>query len=74
MQFEFRLNRVQKYTFNFVYSDLHTLKNGPMPASFSFIFGLFKQQIHFLQQNQCEKMSNAFQYMVPGFEPTNSQT
>ena len=25
-------------------------KNGPTPASFAFIFGLFKQTVHFLQQ------------------------
>ena len=25
-------------------------KNGPTPASFLFIFGVFKQTIHFLQQ------------------------
>ena len=30
-------------------------KNGPSPASSSFIFCLFKQTIHFLQRNKCEK-------------------
>ena len=30
-------------------------KNGPTTASFSFIFGLFKQTIQVLQQNHCEK-------------------
>ena len=44
------------------------LKNGPIPASFSFIFGLFKQtSLQFLQQIYV-KMS--IQYMVPGFKPT----
>ena len=32
------------------------LKNGPTPASFSFIFGIFKQTKIFTI-NQCEKMS-----------------
>ena len=32
---------------NFAYS--FVLKNGPTPASFSFIFGLFKQTLQFLQ-------------------------
>ena len=45
------------------------LKNGPTPASFSFIFGLFKQtSLQFLQQIYLEKIS--IQYTVPGFEPT----
>ena len=35
-------------------------KNGPTAASFSFIFGLFKQAIQFLQQM-------SIQYMLPGF-------
>ena len=30
-------------------------KNGPTPASFSFIFGLFKQTIQFLQQIYVKK-------------------
>ena len=32
-------------------------KNGPTPASFSFIFGLFQQKNTFFTTNQCEKMS-----------------
>ena len=32
-------------------------KNGPTPASFLFIFALFKQTIQFFTTNQCEKMS-----------------
>ena len=40
--------------------------NGPTPASFSFIFGLFKQTIQWLLQINV-KMS--IQYTVPGFEP-----
>ena len=48
------------------------LKNGPTPASFLFIFGLFKQtSLQFLQQIYVKKMS--IQYMVPGFEPTTFQ-
>ena len=31
------------------------LQNGPTPASFSFILGLFKQTIHFLQQINVKK-------------------
>ena len=31
-------------------------KNGPTPASFSFIFGLFKQSIQFLQQNNVKNV------------------
>ena len=34
------------------------LKNGPTPASFSFIFGLFKQTIQFLQQINAKKCPN----------------
>ena len=30
--------------------------NGPTPASFLFIFGIFKQTIQFFTTNQCEKM------------------
>ena len=43
-------------------------KNGPTPASFLFIFGLFKQTLLQFLQQICEKMS--IQYTVPGFEPT----
>ena len=34
------------------------LKNGPTPASFPFIFGLFKQTIQFLQQINVKKCPN----------------
>ena len=51
-----------------VTSPLTLLKNGPAPASFSFIFGLFQTNI----TNICEKMS--IQYTVPGFEPTTFGT
>ena len=34
------------------------LKNRPTLASFSFIFGLFKQTIHFLQQFKVKKCPN----------------
>ena len=45
--------------------------NGPYPASFSFIFGLFKQtNSSIFTTNICEKMS--FKYPVLGFEPTTS--
>ena len=47
------------------------LKNEPTPASFSFIFSIFKQTIHFLQQIDV-KMS--IQYTELGFEPTTFQT
>ena len=38
-------------------SEVFFKKNGPSPASFSFIFGLFKQTIQIFTTNQCEKMS-----------------
>ena len=47
-------------------------KNGPTPASFSFIFGLFKQTLQIFTTNVCEKMS--IQYTAPGFEPTTLGT
>ena len=45
---------------------------GPTPASFSFIFGLFKQTLQIFTTNICEKMS--IQYTVLGFEPTTFGT
>ena len=36
-------------------------KNGPTPASFSFIFGLFKQTIQFLQQINVIKCPSSIQ-------------
>ena len=45
------------------------MKNGQTPATFSFIFDLFKQTIQFFTTNQCEKNIMSIQYMVPGFEP-----
>ena len=47
-------------------------KNWPTPASFSFIFGLFKQTLQFFTTNICEKMS--IQFTVPGFKPTTFST
>ena len=44
------------------------MQNGPTPASFSFIFGRFKQTLQIFTTNICENVS--IQYMVPGFEPT----
>ena len=38
-------------------------------ASFSFIFGLFKQTIQFLQQINVKNVMS-IQYPAPGFEPT----
>ena len=46
--------------------------NGPSPASFSFIFGLFQTNNTIFTTNICEKMS--IQYMVPGFEPMTFRT
>ena len=40
--------------------------NGPTPASFSFIFGLFKQTL--LQYLQQINVKMSIQYPVPGFE------
>ena len=45
--------------------------NGPTPASFLFIFGLFKQTIQFLQQINVKNVM-PIQYMAPVFEPTTS--
>ena len=42
--------------------------NGPIPASFSFIFWSFQTNITIFTTNICEKIS--IQYTVPGFEPT----
>ena len=47
-------------------------KYGPTPASFSFIFDLFKQTLQIFTTNICDKMS--ITYMVPGFEPTTFGT
>ena len=48
--------------------------NWPTPASFSFIFGLFKQSsIQILQQINVKNV-NSIQYMAPGFEPTTSRS
>ena len=43
------------------------------PDLFSFIFGLFKQRIQFLQQTNVKNVMS-IQYMVPGFEPMTSWT
>ena len=48
------------------------LKNGATPASFSFIFGLFKQTLQIYTTNKSEKMS--IQSTVPGYEPTTFGT
>ena len=52
-----QLNKTTKFRHIFKWSHDYFLKNGPIPASFSFIFGLFKQTIQFFTTNQCEKMS-----------------
>ena len=43
-------------------------KIGPTPASFLFIFGLFKQTIQFLQQMNVKNVMS-IQYPAPGFKP-----
>ena len=47
--------------------------NGPTPATFLFVSGLFKQKIQFLQQINV-KNDMSIQYMAAGFEPTTSRT
>ena len=47
--------------------------NWTNPASFSFIFGLFKQTIKFSQQINM-KIVISSKYMAPGFEHMTSQT
>ena len=42
--------------------------NGPTPASFLFIFVLFKQTIQSLQQINVKNVMS-IQYTAPGFEP-----
>ena len=49
------------------------LKIGPTPASFLFIFSLFKQTIQFLQQINVKNVMS-IQYPAPGFEPTTFGT
>ena len=64
---------LQTFKFRAILMSFFFFKNGPTPASFSFIFGLFKQaSLQFLQQIYAEKMS--IQYTVPGFEPTTLGT
>ena len=46
--------------------------NGQTPASFSFIFGLFKQTIQFLQQINVKNVMS-IQYTALGLEPKSSQ-
>ena len=40
-------------------SPLHRFLNGPTPASFSIIFGLFKQTLQFLQQTHVKKCQSS---------------
>ena len=47
--------------------------NGPTPASFSFIFGLFKQTLQFLLLINVKNVKS-IQYKAPGFELTTSQS
>ena len=47
----------QKVVYKWNDVSLSFFLNGPTPASFSFILGLFKQTIIFFTTNQCEKMS-----------------
>ena len=51
-----------------IYINIVILKIGPTPASFLFIFGLFKQTIQFLQQMNVKNVMS-IQYPAPGFEP-----
>ena len=45
--------------------------NGPTPASFSFIFGLFKQTIQFLQQINVKKCPNVHPVFGAGIRTNN---
>ena len=45
--------------------------NGPTPTSFSFIFGLFKQTIQFLQQINVKKCPNVHPVYSAGIKPHN---
>ena len=49
------------------------IKIGPTPASFSFIFGLFKQTLQVLQQINVKNVKS-IQYMALGFDLTTSQS
>ena len=46
-------------------------KNGPTPASFSFIFGLFKQAIQFLQQINVKNVNLAYGTGIPTHDFVN---
>ena len=52
---------------------LNLFLNGPTPASFSFIFGLFKQTLQFLQQINVNNVKS-IQYKAPGFKLMTSQS
>ena len=47
---------------------LSFLKNGPTPASFLFIFGLYKQTIQILQQVNVKKC-NVHPVPIPHWDP-----
>ena len=51
-----------------------TFKNGPIPASFSFIFGLFKQAIQFLQQIYVKKCPSSIQCRDLNPQPSERET
>ena len=73
---EERIRRLEKTFFDWLTSSIVIgfLKNVPTPASFSFIFHLFKQtSIQFLEQFNVKNV-NSIQYMSPGFEPTTSRS
>ena len=60
------ISNVQSY---FVLKKVFFLKNGPTPASFLFIFGIFKQtSLEYLQQINVKNVM-AIQYKEPGFKP-----
>ena len=49
------------------------LNNGPTSAFSSFIFGIFKEEIQFLQQINVKNVMS-IQYTAPGLEPMISRT
>ena len=69
-----QLNKTTKFRHIFKWSHDYFLKNGPIPASFSFIFGLFQTNNTIFYNKSMWKNVMSIQYMALGFEPTTFGT
>ena len=49
-------------------------KNGPFPATFSFIFGLFKHQYNFLQQTSVKNDPSSMRYWDSNSRPLGHES